>query len=63
MILASVEKRISLYRAPVDERLHFSMHNLPQPFRFNDITLRIIPAHGREFAGARIKIKAFVLEP
>lgn len=63
MILASVAKKISLYRAPVDERLHFSMHNLPRPFRFDDITLRIIPAHGREFAGARIKIKVFVLEP
>ncbi len=62
-IASSLPQKISLYRAPVNEVLHFPIRNDVASLHFNEITLRIKLSEHRNLAGAKVKVNNFKLLP
>ena len=62
-VRSSLEKRVSINRAPINETLHFDIAGNASGMLFNNILLRFKLSEHRNLAGAKIRIKDFKLTP
>ncbi|AFL90282.1 hypothetical protein Terro_4075 [Terriglobus roseus DSM 18391] len=62
-VRSSLEKRISINRAPINETLHFDIAANASQMQFNNILLRFKLSEHRNRAGAKVRIKDFRLTP
>jgi hypothetical protein len=62
-VRSSLEKHISINRAPINETLHFNIASDASGMRFNNIILRFKLSEHRNLAGAKVRIKDFKLTP
>lgn len=62
-IRSSLEQRISIDRAPVNETLHFHIAANDSQLRFNNIILRFKLSAHRNLGGAKVRVKDFKLMP
>jgi hypothetical protein len=62
-VRSSLEKHVSINRAPVSETLHFQLASNAAGMHFNNIVLRFKLSEHRNLAGAKVRIKDFKLTP
>jgi hypothetical protein len=62
-VRSSLERHVSINRAPVNETLHFNMATNASAMRFNNIILRFKLSEHRNLAGAKVRIRDFKLTP
>ena len=62
-VRSSLEKHVSINRAPINETLHFNVAADASQMRFNNILLRFKLSEHRNLAGAKVRIKDFKLTP
>lgn len=62
-VQSSLEKHVSINRAPIHETLHFNIASKASGISFNNIVLRFKLSEHRNLAGAKIRIRDFKLNP
>jgi hypothetical protein len=62
-VRSSLAQKISIYRAPVDETLHFPLKGDAKHFAFNEITLLVKLSEHRNLAGAKVRVREFQIVP
>lgn len=62
-VRSSLEKHVSIHRAPIRETLHFNIASDATGLRFNNIVLRFKLSEHRNLAGAKIRVQDFKLTP